>query len=338
MSPMIAPGLDPPLEHLSRVRDHLLRNGPVKVALSKHYDHVIIAGMGGSGISGAMIADICNHRSKIPISVLRVSRLPPWADGDTLVMVVSYSGNTREMLSLYRDALDSGCGVYVITSGGRLREIAEGDGTPMIVNGSGFMPRSDIGFVVMDIVAVLKANDPTLSFEGFFGSALDKGLEYAGRLSDGSDPTALEIAERIGDRVPFIYSSQEIRSVGERWKAQINENAKTIAAAGVFPEFCHNSLEAWGHGCAEGVIPILLRAEDDPPVSEYMDVCSRLLSERGSGFLEVDIPGDNMVERVMYGIILGDYVSLALARGKGVDPVPVPAITEFKQRLDAGSN
>ena len=331
--PSDSPGLERPLEHLIRVKGFNDANGFVTASLTRHYNHVIIAGMGGSGISGALVADICGSMSKIPITVLRVSVLPQWADEDTLVMVVSYSGNTREMLSLYSDARARGCGVYVITSGGKLKDIAERDDVPRFVNSSGFMPRSDIGFVVVDIVAVLKANDSDLSFHGIFHTAVEKGIEYASKVSDGSDPIAKDIAARIGDKIPFIYSSEAIRSVADRWKAQINENAKTVAATGVFPEFCHNSLEAWCNSSPPGVIPILLRAGDAQPVSEYMDVCSALLEENGSGFLIVDLLGDNMVERIMNGIILGDYVSLCLAEMKGIDPIPVPAITEFKRRL-----
>ena len=335
--PSDSPGLERPLEHLIRVKGFNDANGFVTASLTRHYNHVIIAGMGGSGISGALVADICGSMSKMPITVLRVSVLPQWADEDTLVMVVSYSGNTREMLSLYSDARARGCGVYVITSGGKLKDIAERDDVPRFVNSSSFMPRSDIGFVVMDIVAVLKANDSDLSFHGIFRTAVEKGIEYASKVSDGSDPIAKDIAARIGDKIPFIYSSEAIRSVADRWKAQINENAKTVAAAGVFPEFCHNSLEAWGHSEGDEVLPVLLRTSADGPVSEYMDVCASMLEDRGSPFLEVCIPGDNLSECVMNGIILGDYVSLELAELKGVDPQPVPAITEFKERLRGGN-
>ena len=329
--------MEPPLEHLQRVKSHLARHGHPKIDLGRPYSHVIIMGMGGSGISGSMVADVCGPISRIPIFVLRVSRLPAWADEDTLVIVVSYSGNTREALQVYEDAKKAGCGLFVITSGGELERQAVSDRTPCFVNGSGFMPRSDIGFVVLGLMAVLKANDSGISFSGAMDGALERGMEYARRLSDGTDPTAKDIARAIGSKAAFIYSSESIHSVAERWKAQLNENAKSVAAAGVFPEFCHNSLEAWGHSEGDEVLPVLLRTCEDGPVSEYMDVCASMLEDRGSPFLEVRIPGGNLPECVMNGVILGDYVSLELAELKGVDPQPVPAITEFKERLRGGN-
>lgn len=325
--------MEPPLEHLQRIKAHLSRHGHPKIDLGRSYSHVIIMGMGGSGISGSMVADVCGPVSRIPISVLRVSRLPAWADEDTLVIVVSYSGNTRETLQVYEDAKKAGCGLFVITSGGELERRAVSDWTPCFVNGSGFMPRSDIGFVVLGLMAVLKTNDPELTLSGAMDGALERGMDYARRLSDGTDSTAEDIARVIGSKAAFIYSSESIRSVAERWKAQLNENAKSVAAAGVFPEFCHNSLEAWGHSEGGDMLPVLLRTSADGPVSEYMDVCASMLRDRGSPFLEVCIPGDNLSECVMNGVILGDYVSLELAELKGVDPQPVPAITEFKERL-----
>ena len=318
-----------PLDHIRRFigayDSGLFSDVPV---LDRKYNHVIVAGMGGSGIVGSAIVDLARNVTDVPVDVLRANRLPAHISENTLVLVISYSGNTREMLELYSECISKGCKVIVITTGGRLEELAREDGTYLLVVDGGFTPRSDIGFAIGYAAAVIDSNCGTHIMDSFV-SAMRVAEPYALMLSDfeASDNQARCIAMRISSKTPFIYGGDEMACVVNRWKCQINENAKVPAACNTFPEFNHNSLEGWCGNSYNSLIPLFL-GDTDP----YIDVASDVMGESGNSFLFVRIPGDSVAERMINGVVLGDYVSLYLAQILGVDDSPVYAITEFKKR------
>ena len=296
--------------------------------MEKDYDHVIIAGMGGSGIIGSAVADITRNLSGTPVDVLRANRLPAYASNGALIIVVSYSGNTREMIDLYRDCRTKGCSVIAVTSGGRLADMAEADGNPLIRIRGGFTPRSDIGIVIGYVASIIDKNCGTSFMKGYV-DAMSSAISYSDALADTCNPEneAMRIAHLLTSRIPFIYSMDGMSCVANRWKCQINENAKIPAACGTFPEFNHNSLEGWCGNVSNIPIPIFIGPHD-----KFVDSAASIMEESGNPMVFIDIPGDSEVDRLVNGIILGDYVSLYLADLMKRDASPVPAITEFKRR------
>ena len=296
--------------------------------LGQKYSYVIVAGMGGSGVVGSAIVDLARNVAKVPIDVLRANRLPAFTTDDTLAIIISYSGNTREMLELYEECEARGCRILVITTGGKLGERAKADGKKLILMGGGFTPRSDIGFAIGYAASVIDANCGTNIMDTFV-SATRAAEPYAELLSrgDDSDNPAKYIATRMVSKTPFIYADDSLSCVVNRWKCQINENSKIPAACNTFPEFNHNSLEGWGGNSHNSLIPVFLGA-----TNQYIDAALGILKERGNPFLMVEIPGESNAEVMLNGVILGDYVSLYLAQMLGVNDSPVYSITEYKKR------
>lgn len=292
------------------------------------FDHVIVAGMGGSGIIGSAVVDMTRNLSGTPVDVLRANRLPAYASDGALIIVISYSGNTREMIDLYKDCKDRGCNVIAVTSGGKLADMVEADANPLIRVKGGFTPRSDIGIVIGYVASIIDKNCGTSFLKGYV-DAMSSAIPYSDALADTSDleNEAMRIAHRLTSRIPFIYSMDGMSCVANRWKCQINENAKIPAACGMFPEFNHNSLEGWCGNVSNILIPIFLGPHD-----RFVDSAASIMEEKGNPMMFIDIPGDSEIEMLVNGIILGDYVSLYLADLMKRDASPVPAITEFKKR------
>ena len=295
----------------------------------RKYNEIIIGGMGGSGIVGTIAADLFSSLSPIPIVLLRVQTLPAWANKNTLVIVISYSGNTAEMLSLYNDAKDRGCGVVAVTSGGKLSQAVEKDGGDCITINGGFMPRSDINTPLAHILSVIDCQVGT-NLHSEFIDTLKKMIPYAEELESKEMNYAKEIALRLSSGTPFFYTSESTQCVASRWRAQFNENSKKVAGDGVFPEFDHNELEGWANDKSKTNIPVFIRTKADGDTAKYMDACAETIKKWGVQPYIVNIEGNTLMESIMYGIILGDYVSLYVAELTGTDPNPVEAITEFK--------
>lgn len=318
-----------PITNLKRVVDSLSNmDHPV----FRQYNEIIIGGMGGSGIVGSIVADFFSSISSKPIIQLRLQSLPAWAERNTLVIVVSYSGNTSEMISLYNDAKKRGCGIVVVTSGGNLEKMAKTDGMDLILIGGGFMPRSDITTPISHVLAIIDSQIGTHVHKEYM-ETLKKGIDYAATLESDDMNEARRIALDISAKMPFFYTAEQARCISSRWRAQLNENAKVVAADGAFPEFDHNEIEGWCGEKRKEVLPVILRTSADGETRRYMDACCKVLSKRGMKPYIIDIKGETLMETIVFGIVLGDYVSLYLAEYLGVDPSPVDAITEFKNLL-----
>ena len=318
--------IEKPTVNLKRVIES---EATTKHPVFRKYNEIIIGGMGGSGIVGAIATDLYANISQIPIVLLRVQSLPAWANKNTLVIVTSYSGNTAEMLSLYCDAKERGCGVVAVTSGGKLADYVEKDGGDCITIDGGFMPRSDINTPLAHILSIIDSQVGA-DLHSEFIETLKKLIQYAEELESKEMSYAKEIAVKLSSGTPFFYTSESTQCVASRWRAQFNENAKKVAGDGVFPEFDHNELEGWAGDTCRTNLPVFIRTKADGETAKYMDACKDVIKKWGVDPLIINIPGETHMESIMYGIILGDYVSLYVAELLGIDPSPVEAITEFK--------
>ncbi len=194
------------------------------------------------------------------------------------------------------------------------------------------MPRSDINAPLAHVLSIIDSQIGT-DLHGEFIRTLKKMLPYAESLESDEMNYAKEIAAALTTRTPFFYCSEKIQSVASRWRAQFNENSKKVAGDGMFPEFDHNELEGWAGDECNTNIPVFIRTHADGDTARYIDACGRTIEKWGVRPYVINIEGETLMESIMYGIILGDCVSLYVAELLGKDPSPVDAITEFKNLL-----
>ena len=207
--------------------------------------------------------------------------------------------------------------------------MAREDGTDIITIDGGYMPRSDMTTPLAHVLSVIDSQIGT-DLHGEFIKTLEKIIPYAEELESNGMNRAKRIALELSPYTPFFYTSERIQCVASRWRAQFNENSKKVAGDGVFPEFDHNELEGWAGDTCRTNLPVFIRTKADGETAKYMDACKDVIKKWGVDPLIINIPGETHMESIMYGIILGDYVSLYVAELTGTDPNPVEAITEFK--------
>jgi glucose/mannose-6-phosphate isomerase len=300
-------------------------------------DNMCICGMGGSAVGGDILCDYAVQASDRQIAVVRGVELPKWVGPRTLVLMISYSGNTWEVLDLYKKALDRGVPMVGITSGGELMRWCQRDRLPIIRVPSGLQPRAALGYllgasaVVADTAGVVEAIYD-LKRANLAMSDLKENL------SPGV-PTEVNMAKRLAlkllNKVPVIYAPRTIRTVAYRWQTQINENAKMLAFSGEFPEMNHNQLVGWVEDeRRKDFVPVFLKTiASSGSVGEKMGVSVQLIKESRNQPVEVELSGRTVLETSLMGIMLGDFVSFYLAILKGVDPTPVSSIQELKRRM-----
>lgn len=302
-------------------------------------DQIVVCGMGGSAIGGDLLATLVRQWDvPMPVATVRDYALPTWVDPRTLVVAISYSGNTEETLSCARQALDRGCPLLAVTSGGELAEIARSSDGPVISVPSGQPPRASLGYLLFPVLRSLaRWIDRDMAAE--VDSAIRTMRALVGELDEAPEEAnrAKRLARDLQDHVPVIYASAGLtEAVGRRWKTQINENAKSPAYWDVIPELNHNEIMGWeGDDLASRFVYVLLRDPyEQPPVVRRFDVSRQLLQDRGYLVRDVQGPDESsLLARLMGYIVLGDWVSYYGAMLRGVDPTPVGLIESFKQRM-----
>jgi glucose/mannose-6-phosphate isomerase len=302
------------------------------VRAKRSVNQVVISGMGGSAFPGDIVKAYLGERT-VPIAVSRSYVLPPSVDTETLVICSSFSGNTEETISSLYDALDRGAQVVTITSGGRLESLSEQFDLPIVRLGKEvphMQPRASTGYIFAACLTVL-ANSR-------LSSDRSQELIALGQYLAGLDleQRAMELAERLVDHIPVIYSSaRHGDTVARVIKIKFNENSKTQAFHNVFPELTHNEMVGFTHVRARYHFILLRDAADHPRVKRRMDVFADLFQGRDIPVTHIHLEGDTFLQKIFGTLYLFDWVSYYLALRYGVDPTPVAMVEDFKEAMGA---
>jgi glucose/mannose-6-phosphate isomerase len=303
------------------------------VAVSRA-SQVLVAGMGGSGISGDFAAALADT----PVFVNKSYGLPAWAEAaDPLVVAMSYSGNTEETLSAAETAAAQGLTPVVVTGGGTLGAWAADYGWPSVTVPGGLQPRAALGYLLGGLLHLLNAAGATSVGRRDLLAAADLVDSITGEGGSGWT-LAADLAQGLQGRIVAIYGGGGITSpVAQRWKTQINENAKWPAWYSALPELDHNEIVSWTSLASVtrdhvGIVTLRDRAEP-PGVTARFRHTAEITGRNVAWVGEVWSQGDSALERMVSLASMGDLVSLELAGLLGVDPVPVDAIENLKRKL-----
>ncbi|MCK4613860.1 MAG: bifunctional phosphoglucose/phosphomannose isomerase, partial [Thermoplasmata archaeon] len=294
--------------------------------------NVVVSGMGGSGISGEIVRDILSEEIGIPIIVNKSSRLPAFVSNSTLLIVVSYSGNTEETLQVFHEGQKRKVPMVAVTSGGILEDEARKNEVPVIRMPSGYPPRTALPHLLFSVYITLEKAE---LIEVFDPSRTIKTLR---RLSTLLSPNmgvsrnpAKQCALKLRNLLPHIYVWERYGAAADRWRTQLNENSKVMAISGVFSEMSHNDIVGWAGDINHKPAAVLLRAENEPPaILKRMKYTSHLFNKKGR-LIEVYAEGETPMEKILSLIYIGDFTSAYLAVLREIDPTPVEIIEDLKR-------
>ena len=239
-------------------------------------ERVVFGGMGGSAIAGDLVVDLAAQpggsvrRADVSMAVVRGFEFPDRLDARSLAVLCSYSGNTEETLSLYREARQTAARILVVTAGGKLLKEASAAGIPALEIDAPGEPRSAVGYNLMLLLGAMNG----------LGLAATTGQEVAqavaaldrqnARLAEDvptADNPAKRLATELADKTVIVCGGGTFSGVGRRWKSQLNENAKAWAFFEEVPELLHNTVEAFGNraGGEQGMAALLLQPRSGNP-------------------------------------------------------------------------
>jgi len=310
-------------------------NLPEKVKVGSHLiryanvDKVVFAGMGGSAMAGDVVKDWAESEAKVPMETVRSYHLPAYTDTNTLVFLISYSGNTEETLSCMLDAVKKGCKMISISSDGTLRRVTQTLGLPLVSLPKMAEARFSFPYLFTPLPYLL-ANLKILSLDKV-EKEMSEATEIVGKLQREyaiempfEENFAKKAAFQIFGTVPIIYSYSQFRSAGLRFKTQVNENCKLPAVCDVFPELNHNEIMGWeaSKKIIKNYTLILLRGPEEPrEVKSRIEVLKEKFFTKARSVIEINAHGQTALARIFSLFFIADMISMYLTVLHQRDPV-----------------
>lgn len=309
--------------------------------IAGEFDNVVHSGMGGSALWALVFRSwpACTK----PFEVVQDYSVPSYVNAKTLYIASSYSGNTEETLTGVIEALNKQATVLIITSGGKLAELAQEKNIPLILLPKIDKPRYGMLYGLTALVAALESlnlcahKDATTELKNtasFLKSEISTWLP----TNVTKDNPAKQLALELMGKSAVIYSGQLLSPASHKWKISINENAKNIAWTYTFPEFNHNEFTGWtSHPIEKPYAVIYLHSSyDHARVVQRFKLSDSLLSGRWPSPQNVDAKGESELQQLLWTIALGDFVSIYLAMLNNVSPIDrgdKDIIEKFKKEL-----
>lgn len=297
---------------------------------NKTINNVLICGLGGSGIGGTIVAQVIAADIKVPVTINKDYKIPSFVSETTLVICCSYSGNTEETLEMLEQAEANNAEIACITSGGKLADIAQTKNYNHIIIPGGHPPRAAIGLSFPPLFFLFKNYN---LITGDYNSQLNNAISTINDNEENIINEASTITEKLFNKMPVIYADANYEGVAVRFRQQINENSKMLCWHHIIPEMNHNELVGWTTK-DENLAVVIFRNEDDYfRTQKRMEVNKTVFEQYTSTIIEVYSKGNSQLEKALYLIHLGDWVSFLLGEKKGIDVTEVDVITNLKNQL-----
>jgi len=293
------------------------------------FKNVVICGLGGSALPANILVSLVSP--KVHIHIHRDYNLPVVADKDSLVVCISYSGNTEETVSSLKEAINKGLKTAVITTGGMLEEISKQHNLPFAKIPSGIQPRSATGYIFSALAKILSSC-------GVISDISEEILQTAENLKEINAALEKEgkvLAKKLAKKTPIIYASNSLKPIARIWKIKFNENSKIPAFYNFFPELNHNEMVGFTNVKKKNNFHVLIIKdnEDHPRITKRMNLTSSLLKKKGIAVDFLETRKGSMMFRVFSSLLLGDWASYYLALNHKIDPTPVAMVEEFKKMM-----
>ncbi|MCD6149186.1 bifunctional phosphoglucose/phosphomannose isomerase [bacterium] len=306
------------------------------IKLTGDFKSIMLSGMGGSALPGNILRIYLNDLFKKSSSCKRLAvyqnrfySLPPEAYTDCLNFICSYSGNTEETISSFREVLKNNLPCVGISSGGEVERMCRENNISHIKLPSGIQPRMATGYFFAVIFQVLVN-------AGLVADKTEELINLSKNLKKETEELknkGKEIAEKLMGKTLVIYSSAKFKSLAMIWKIKFNENSKVPAFCNFFPELNHNEMVGFTNPQSKFYILMLRDSDDHPQNLKRFDITAKLFQEKNIKTEMIDMENSHIFYKIFSTLCLGDWISYYLALEYNQDPTPVEMVEKFKGLL-----
>ena len=296
----------------------------------KDVDHIIFAGMGGSGAIGDTISAIVS-KTDLHFAIVKGYHLPKTANSRTLVVATSASGNTLETLTVLDTSKKTGCKIIAFSSGGKMEQFCTKNKIKHVNVPILNSPRASYPVYLYSILNVLGNLIPISKNDILESISLLKRTQKHIQSSSLCDNPAIELAEWLSG-IPMIYYPSGLQAAATRFKNSLQENAKLHAIAEDVIEACHNGIVAWERSST--VKPILIQGKDDYiKTKQLWKVIKEYFAKNKIEYKEVYSVNGNILSKIVNLVYQLDYTSIYRAVISKIDPTPVKSIDFIKSKF-----
>ena len=303
------------------------------------YKDMLVVGMGGSGISGDILKLVMNETTSINVEVRKAYGIPKViADRKPKCLFISYSGNTEETVEAVNDAIQYNLDWSVISSGGILIDLALKHNKPYVKVPSGLQPRAAFGLMTKAVMHFVSSDE-----SGKYLELCNQAGDYINEIIANQSENkllehALTISKEINTKSSVIYGGTPLTYlVAQRWKTQINENAKSKAFVGYMPEIHHNEILSWEANKKDSKnnyqLLFLRSPDENTQVKKRFQLTKEIIGDKVN-ISEIDnISSENIISNLFHLTLLGDLVSVYMAENLNIDPYNINSIEQLKKLL-----
>jgi glucose/mannose-6-phosphate isomerase len=303
------------------------------------YKDLLIVGMGGSGVAGDVLKLVMNETTPINVEVRKaygISKVT--ADRKPKCLFISYSGNTEETVEAVNDAIQYNLDWSVISSGGTLLDLALKHNKPYVKVPSGLQPRAAFGLMTKAVMHFVSSDE-----SGKYLELCNQAGDYINEIIANQSENkllehALKISKEINTKSSVIYGGTPLTYlVAQRWKTQINENAKSKAFVGYMPEIHHNEILSWEANKKDSKnnyqLLFLRSPDENNQVKKRFEFTKEIIGDKVN-ISEIDnISTENIISNLFHLTLLGDLVSVYMAENLNIDPYNINSIEQLKKLL-----
>ena len=303
------------------------------------YKDLLIVGMGGSGVSGDVLKLVLNETTQINVEVRKSYGIPEViAERRPKCLFISYSGNTEETVEAVNDAIKYKLDWSVVSSGGQLLELAIEHQRPFVKVPQGLQPRAAFGLMTKAVLHYVSSDT-----DGEYLEMCNQAGEYLNNAVEKQEENellsqAMQISKEISSKTSVIYGGTPLTYLAaQRWKTQINENAKSKAFVGYMPEVHHNEILSWEANKEDSKnnyqLLFLRSPKENSQISKRFEFTKELIGNKVNISEIKNISSKNIISNLFHLTLIGDLVSVCIAKNLDIDPYDITAIENLKKLL-----
>ncbi|MEM4490175.1 MAG: SIS domain-containing protein [Desulfurococcaceae archaeon] len=322
--------IDAYLNWPKQIRDAIETWG--KYFVEGSFNEIVVVGMGGSGIVGDYLQILHSASGGIPVYTIKSHVLPRFIDENTLILIISYSGNTVETLAALKQALNTKGRIVTVSSGGYLRDESSKLGLTHISIPSGLPPRASLPSMLYSILGLLDSSGyGVYSREDASRSLLFLEASIKKAKSIAEDVSKWLYKHVVSDERLFIIATHSpLEPLAVRGKNEFNENSKLIAKVDVAPEWMHNDIVGYEHPVPRKFCVLEIVDPSDAIGNKLVDFMEKIYLQYDTKLYKFTLDGNNTLEKLMYGSLILGLSSSMLAEIRGLNPVETKNITLYK--------
>lgn len=305
--------------------------------------NVVVSGMGGSGLGPDVIKNLFKKELKIPFEVINSYNLPGYVNQNTLVLLSSYSGTTKETLSCATQAQEKNAQIMVITSGGNLAQLVRENNYPAYIidpkHNPSNQPRMAIGYSIMGCIGLLSKTKiisiDKKQIDEIITTILCVDEKCRVNVSLENNQAKLLALELI-DRRPVLIASEFLTGAAHVATNQFNENAKYFVDYKTIPEINHHLLEGLSlpkSNATNHVFVFINSKLYDSRNQKRFRLTQQVVEKKNIDALAINLETTSKFTQVFELITLMSYTNFYLAMLEGIDPAPIPTVDWFKDQL-----